>query len=150
MSWYEAVAYTRWLSAQLDRPVRLPLEWEWEWAASGGGSGSSFPWGDGWNSRFANTKDSGMGQITPVDAYPSGVSEFGVWGMAGNVWERCLNLYKKPNRVSYSGRELRVIRGGSYLYPNWKARSDHRHACLPGRRFPDGGFRVTSALEGRK
>ncbi len=148
VSWYEAVAYTRWLSFKLGVPIRLPLEWEWEWAASGGGANAQFPWGDRWNSRFANTKESSVGQISTVDSYPSGESEFGVRGMSGNVWERCLNLHRNPERVSYSGRELRVIRGGSYRYPNWKARLDHRHVCLPERRFDDGGFRImTSALE---
>ncbi len=46
-SWYEAVAFCRWLSAQQGAPVRLPTEGQWERAARGT-EGREYPWGDGY------------------------------------------------------------------------------------------------------
>ena len=86
VSWYDAADYCRWLSEATGRPYRLPTEAEWEKAARGTGGGI-YPWGDTWDAKRCNTKESGSGDTTPVGAYPRGASPYGLMDMAGNVWE---------------------------------------------------------------
>ncbi|MCB0183275.1 MAG: SUMF1/EgtB/PvdO family nonheme iron enzyme, partial [Caldilineaceae bacterium] len=100
ISWYEAMAYAKWLTDQIDLPIRLPTEAEWEKAARGT-EGLIFPWGNTWdgsrvnycdsNCEFENWKDKANndGYVTtaPVGRYPGGASPYGALDMAGNVWE---------------------------------------------------------------
>lgn len=58
VSWYDAVAYCRWLSAKLGYEIRLPTEWEWQQAATGGNAANEYPWGGEWESDLANMDDS--------------------------------------------------------------------------------------------
>jgi len=101
VSWYEAVAYTRWLTVKLHGQgllpegvtVRLPTEEEWGKAARGTDV-REFPWGEEYLSGRANIDEHwgnvgvfNIGQTTAVGIYPQGVSPYGVLDMAGNVWE---------------------------------------------------------------
>ncbi len=91
VSWYEANAYCAWLTAELragrrigdDREVRLPTQAQWMQAAGK----ATYPWGDAFDPALANTKESNLGQTTPVHMYPGGQTKEGVWDMSGNVWE---------------------------------------------------------------
>ena len=65
VSWHDAMAYCTWLRAQLGYPVRLPTEAEWEKAARGT-DGRLYPWGDRFDKNKCNTKESGIGDTTPV------------------------------------------------------------------------------------
>ncbi|MBS0156247.1 MAG: SUMF1/EgtB/PvdO family nonheme iron enzyme [Nitrospira sp.] len=50
VSWYEAVAFCRWLSGKISKPgsgMRLPTEWEWQQAATGGDLKYEYPWEGG-------------------------------------------------------------------------------------------------------
>jgi formylglycine-generating enzyme required for sulfatase activity len=89
ISWYEAMAYTRWLSARTGEEYRLPTEPEWEKAACGTGS-RIYPWGDeapyGERANFGTSYSDG-GRTVSVGSYPAGVSPYGALDMAGNVWE---------------------------------------------------------------
>ncbi|MBA3534929.1 MAG: SUMF1/EgtB/PvdO family nonheme iron enzyme [Ardenticatenales bacterium] len=93
VSWYDAMAYCRWLSAKLGYEVRLPTEEEWEKAARGV-DGRVYPWGNEYISGYANI-DEGydnagpyyLQQTSAVGMYPQGSSPYGVLDLSGNVWE---------------------------------------------------------------
>jgi formylglycine-generating enzyme required for sulfatase activity len=126
VSWYGAVAYCQ------SQGKRLPTEAEWELAARGGLTGSAFPWGDEpADKTHANYSASGFGAAIKVGSYkPNG---YGVYDMAGNVWEYLADewvKYPTSNETlinPVAGGDLfdkgqsylnvktrRVIRGGSW------------------------------------
>jgi len=145
VSWYDAMAYCRWLSTRLGYEVRLPTEWEWQQAASGGQPGHVFPWGEKWDGRKANTAGSDLGRTTAVGLYPQGISPVGALDMAGNVWEWCLNPNDHPKRQDMADDVQRVLRGGSWHpYPD-VARVACRNHLNPGDRGDDLGFRVAAS-----
>lgn len=71
VNWYEAAAYCRWLTAQLDdgHVYRLPTEAEWERAARGP-DGRRYPWGDEWSEGLRNCEQAGLGVTSPVGSSP--------------------------------------------------------------------------------
>jgi formylglycine-generating enzyme required for sulfatase activity len=155
VSWYEAVAYCRWLSEKIGVAARLPSEAEWEKAARGpvlsdseGTDGRIYPWGDAFDKGKCNTADSGIGKPTPVGAYsPQGDSPYGCADMAGNVWEWCRTKwegsyedYKGDDDLE--GEALRVLRGGSFYDNPRLARCAYRDHDLPDGDWDYGGFRV--------
>lgn len=158
VSWHDAVAYAEWAGK------RLPTEAEWEKAARGGLVDSKFPWGDtdpdGTQCNFADNNtsrtwsdknaDDGHEYAAPVGSYPP--NGYGLYDMAGNVWEWCADWYdwydgnyyvsspyrnpKGPDSGSY-----RVLRGGSYdLYP-YDLRVAYRDCYNPTGRHYTLGFR---------
>ena len=127
VSWYAAMAYAGWAGK------RLPTEAEWEYAARGGLVGQKYPWkGDVIDLGKANYGKN-VGETTPVGKYPP--NGYGLYDMAGNVWERCLDEYNKdfyftsPRENPLSGansvdwiisnftsvKKSRVLRGGSWF-----------------------------------
>jgi formylglycine-generating enzyme required for sulfatase activity len=151
VTWYEAEAYCNWanqryqqegiltpagkLMIPADYRIRLPLEWEWEYAARGS-DGRQYPWGNIFNKEFANTDESDINRTSVVSMYPDGASPFGVWDMAGNVWEWQGNKYEK--------KDSRLIRGGSWFNNPGNARCACRFSALPDDLFFDLnlGFRM--------
>jgi hypothetical protein len=114
VSWYQAVAYSRWLGQSLGFEVRLPTEWEWQHAATGGRQ-FHYPWGVEWKPEHANTKDGGVGHIVSVGLYPEGVSPVGAMDMSGNIYEWCQNHFDDIPNLSTDGTAPRVTRGGAYF-----------------------------------
>ena len=108
ISWDDAVAYAKWANK------RLPTEEEWEFAARGT-DGRLYPWGKEWQEGMANA---GSARVGPDDVGAfKGVSPFGIYDMAGNVWEWTaddLRPYPGGQLPAVSQGILKVIRGGSW------------------------------------
>ncbi|NJP07148.1 MAG: formylglycine-generating enzyme family protein, partial [Chloroflexaceae bacterium] len=153
VSWYEAVAYARWLSDQTGREYRLPTEAEWEKAARGS-EGRIWPWGNEWRQDLANTAETGLEQTLAVGSYPDGASPYGALDMAGNAWEWCATRRIKtyPYELSnewtddyLEGTEKRIMRGGSHIDIANDVRTTNRNeANEPGGRNFNVGFRLVS------
>jgi formylglycine-generating enzyme required for sulfatase activity len=157
ISWEDAVAYTRWLSEQTGEPYRLPTEAEWEYAASAT-LGSRYWWGDSPSRRYANYGKeaccAGLAEggdawvyTAPVDAFPP--NPFGLYNMAGNVWEWTCSRYD----YRYHGQEsqcadaaggdgLRALRGGSWYSDPRLLRSANRYGASSHYRNFTVGFRL--------
>ena len=143
VSWYQSVAFCRWLSDKLGLEIRLPYEEEWEVAARYP-DGRTYPWGNEWDSNKANTEESGIGQTTAVGLYPNGQNlNLGLYDLSGNVWEWCQNKYKnsKSAKIDASGN-WRALRGGSWMDGKLDARTASQYSYTPANRNDDRGFRV--------
>ena len=112
VTWYEAMAYSRWLTDQLkerkETPafirkkivedgwiVRLPTEAEWEKAARGDKDARIFPWGNDEDPDKANYAKTGINATSAVGCFPKGESPYGILDMSGNVWEWTRTLWGK-------------------------------------------------------
>ena len=148
VSWYEAVAYCRWLSEVSDDTYRLPTEAEWEKAARGE-NGRIYPWGNAFDAAKCNTRASGLGRTLPVGQHsPADESPYGCAEMAGNASEWTLSQFKPYPYMAEDGRNKtedtaeRVIRGGSWYKPSIRARAAARGMNDPFFADNDVGFRL--------
>ena len=165
VNWYDALAFCDWLSLRTGYKFTLPTEAQWEYVASGG-EVREYPWGgletepdsaEATETIYANISGSGDGylQTAPVQSYASGQSAFGIYNLAGNVWEWCLDWYEETyyrtepipsdNPQGPETSELilyRVIRGGSWQDEIVEARVKNRAALSPGNKESNVGFRV--------
>lgn len=154
VSWDEANTYCAWVGG------RLPTEAEWEKAARGT-SIIAYPWGDqDPNCQLANSSNNATGEFcqddtAAVGSYPLGMSEYGVFDMAGNVWEwvndwyggsyYAISPYENPTGAE-TGTE-KVVRGGSWDYSWNKIRVVYNSNHSPNERRVDFGFRCVNPIE---
>ncbi len=148
VSWYEAVAYCRWLSERSGLPVALPSEAQWEKAARGT-DGCIYPWGDQEPTDKLCNSGQNVGRTTPVGEYsPAGDSPYGCADMAGNVWEWTSSLFNPYPYDPEDGREdpdstgTRVLRGGAFVDSNVVVRCSARYNYYPYDHYRNYGFRV--------
>jgi formylglycine-generating enzyme required for sulfatase activity len=141
--WYEAVAYCRWLSEKTGKSISLPTEQQWQRAAQGD-DGRLFPWGNTFDPERCNTKETGMRLTMPVTQFPNGASPYGVFDMAGNVWEWCINNEYSGSDRNTSEDENRVIKGGAFISPYKRASCRFFYSLNPQCRYDSIGFRLVS------
>jgi len=166
-SWNDAMAFCDWLSRKEEKSYRLPTEAEWEYACRSGSS-TVYHWGDDnkdgnsycnvfdqtakekssvyllgrlyWRDGYANT--------SPVRSFKS--NAFGLYDIAGNVWEWCSDWYGEEyysvspsvDPQGPSNGLCRVLRGGSCRSFSRYCRSASREHLSPIGRLISSGFRV--------
>jgi len=147
VSWFEAMAFCRWLSQMLGYEIRLPSEQEWEKAARGT-DGREFPWGE-FEPGHANIDETAghdgphyLAQTSAAGIYPQGASPWGCHDTAGNVWEWCLKKAGDPCHTDPSGADWCVVRGGSWRGDRRDAHCAFRFTIVPSLRDYYLGFRV--------
>jgi len=151
-SWFDAVAYCEWLSAQTGRPYRLPTEAEWERAARGGFEQKLFPWGDEPLESLANYASRWKTAPEPVGR--SEKNAFGLCDIGANVHEWCADWFQadyysvspETNPKGPAEGTRRSSRGGSWRHQTKVSRCSARSSIPPEFQYADYGFRVAKSV----
>ena len=132
VSYNDAVDYCKWRTEKKGEDFRLPTEEEWEKAARGV-DGRMYPWGNDFDYKMLNCADNHVGKVlkdydewvkefessfyednkkevltTECGRFTGGVSPYGCFDMAGNVWEWTGSSYEDK-------KTEKVMRGGSWV-----------------------------------
>jgi len=163
VSWHDAMDLCKWLNkTHLDRiprgcHFRLPEDREWLFVAQCGDH-RIYPWGNEWPPKYGNFSDltarkaftrwEGIrhyddGSAVTCPVFQSGANEWGIYGLAGNVWEWCADWYD-------SGKTYKVRHGGCWDFDGEPSlRNDTRGFDRPDARYDTIGIRLVVGRTGR-
>ena len=130
VSWEDCQEFIKKLNAKTNHDYRLPTEAEWEYACRAG-TVTAYSFGERITKSNSNSKfGTSRGKAVIVGSFKA--NGFGLFDMHGNVWEWCedwFGAYASGTVTAPKGPgmgEYRVLRGGSFLSPDWRARSSSR------------------------
>ncbi|MBL7076473.1 MAG: SUMF1/EgtB/PvdO family nonheme iron enzyme [Kiritimatiellae bacterium] len=160
VSWFDAQAFCEWLNTYFRYSMpskmrcRLPTDEEWV-AVARCGSQRHYPWGNDWPPLQGNHSDTTArdafpewkgiedyedGYAVSCDVTAGGVNEWGIHGLAGNVWEWCSDWYDPDSR------QLKIRKGGSWDYEDpVSLEIDTKGFDTPDARYDTIGFRIVLA-----
>lgn len=129
VSYDNARAYCIWLNKD------LPSEAQWQLAAAGS-ENFKYPWGNTFKDGLSNTSTSMLRTTTEVTDYPEGISPYGAFNMAGNVWEWT---------TTKVGREM-IVKGSSWGLSHSLATTQNKSFYVKEATTNNIGFRCVKNL----
>ncbi|MGA1868480.1 MAG: formylglycine-generating enzyme family protein [bacterium] len=171
VSWEDAKDFCDWLSEKEEKTYRLPTEAEWEYAGRGGLVNEPYPWGGqepgATHCNFGDKQerdkekdlwadphiDDGFAYCSPVKTYPP--NKFGLYDMAGNVWEWCHDWYCSTYYQESPGKDppgppsgkLKALRGGAWAFHKEMLQVSNRFGIDPKTSAGFIGFRIVAVEE---
>ena len=144
VSWEDTGRFAAWLSERLGVTKRLPTEDEWEKAARGG-LDVLYPWGDQGPAEGPRANFNGNGRFhapSPVGSFESGKNAWGLFDMAGNVWQ----WTSTTDGLTAGGEPAVIVKGGSWMDGPTDLRISNRRELDPSKGYVDVGFRLVTEV----
>ena len=151
VSWDDANEFARFAGK------RLSTEAEWEKAARGGRADSLYPWGNEEPADNVCWQGAKAGVVIPATSEVASfqANGYGLYDMAGNVWEWCGDWYddhyygSSPfnNPQGPDSAENKVRRGGAWnVRESFRLRCSNRGAMVPSQAWKNLGFRCAKSV----